>query len=189
MKWKMLAAALMQTFVVSVALAQTPDPAIETVAAFDDALLASMHHDATRLGGAVAADFNVEVMASFIVGPAWATMAAAERDAVTGALQQYLVARFADQFDSFNGERFEVDPAAQSRGLDKLVRTQVVASGGSPTHIDYRLRAYDGRWRIIDIYLNGVSQLTTEHADLAADAERGASALLARLNAATQALQ
>jgi len=148
-----------------------------------------MHHQVAGLGAAVAADFNVEIMAGFIVGPPWAAMSTTDHNAVSAALSQYLVARFAGAFDSFSGEHFQVDGVPQVRGPDKLVRTQVIALNGPPSRLDYRLRAYDGRWRIIDVYLNGVSQLTTQRADLAAIAGSGAQPLVAHLNAATRALQ
>ena len=169
--------------------ADVPDPAIATVSRFDDALLASMHHDTSHLADSVDAAFNLNVMASFIVGPSWAQISTDGQGAVTASLRRYLVARFANEFDSFNGERFQTDTTVQTRGLDKLVQTQIIHTDGTASHLNYRMRAYHDQWRIIDVYLDGVSQLTTERADLAAVVQGGAPALVAHLDAATRAIR
>lgn len=169
------------------AFAQGANPAA-TALRFNSVLIASMHHDTARLPQAVADEFNASVMAAFIVGPAWSTMSSADQGSVAAALRRYLAARFADAFDADDGERLVVDPNVQSRGADVLVRTDIAHSDGAHTHLDYRMRAYDGQWRIIDVFLDGVSQLTTQRADLAAIAPGGAPALVARLDAATRAL-
>lgn len=168
-----------------------PDPAIATVDAFDSALLSTMKKDsADALGAAIDAHFHVGAMAAFIVGPGWPQLSAADRAAVTAALRRYLIARFADEFDTFNGEKFQVDKAVMTRGPDKLVKTQVQSPNDKPAKIDYRLRAYGGAWRIIDVYYNGVSSLTTQRADFAATLKTGgATALVARIDQATKALK
>ena len=148
-----------------------------------------MHHSGGSLAGAVADDFNAPVMAAFIDGPQWNAMSSSDQTAIAAALRRYLTARFADAFDAYNGERFQIDANVQTRGDDKLVRTDITQSDGTHTHLDYRMRAYDSHWRIIDVYLNGVSQLTTQRADLVNVVASGPSALVARLDAATRALQ
>ena len=148
-----------------------------------------MHHDTSHLADSVDAAFNLSVMASFIVGPSWAQIATDGQGAVTASLRRYLVARFANEFDSFNGERFQPDTIVQTRGLDKLVQTQIIHTDGTASHLNYRMRAYHDQWRIIDVYLDGVSQLTTERADLAAVVQGGAPALVAHLDAATRAIR
>lgn len=158
--------------------------AIATVTKFDAALLASMHHDTAPLKTVIDSAFNVQVMAASIVGPNWSTMTGEQRDSVTAALRRYLIARFANEFDSFDGEQFQIEPAVQTRGPDKLVRTTVTGNSGDPTQLYYRMRSYQGLWRIIDVYYDGVSQLSTQRADLAAVAD-DVPALIAQIERAT----
>ncbi len=144
------------------------DPAVSTVKSFQDALLANMRHDPSKLEDSIRTQFHVKVMSAFIAGPGWSAASPSDKTLVDAALTRYLVARFAHEFDNYEGEQFRIDPAVQSRGVDRMIRTQVTQPGGSPIHLDYRLRAYDGQWRIIDVYYDGVSQLATERADVAA---------------------
>jgi phospholipid transport system substrate-binding protein len=161
--------------------------AIATVASFDDALLASMHQDAAPLRTTIASAFNVPVMAATIVGQSWKDMTDEEHRSVAAALQRYLLARFASEFDAYHGEQFRIEPEVQTRGQDKLVRTRVAGQSGEATQLYYRLRYYQGSWRIIDVYYDGISQLATQRADLAAVAA-DPPALIAQIERVTAAI-
>ncbi|MDB5477458.1 MAG: hopanoid biosynthesis protein HpnM [Phenylobacterium sp.] len=137
---------------------------------------------ARKIQPAVSDGFNLAVMAQFVVGPAWSKMSAADQAAVVAALSHYTAARYAQEFDSYNGQRCVVDPAAQTRGPDKLVKSQIVG-GGEAQAVNYRLREYGGAWKAIDVYYNEVSQVATERADFAGVLQAGgAGALVAKLN-------
>jgi len=187
----MLCSLLIAALAVSAIAAQPPtadDAASAVIGRFDIALLASMHHDGAPLKAALDALFNVPVMAASIVGPNWNGMAQEQRVAVAAALRGYLLARFAHEFDDYGGEQFHIEPLVQTRGPDKLVRTTVTSRTGDATQLYYRLRSYHGSWRIIDVYYDGISQLSTQRADLAAVAG-DVPALIAQIQRATSAIR
>ena len=66
------------------------------------------------------------------------------------------IANYAKNFDSFSGEKFTVDPAAQVHGTDKVVMSKLV-TGGQTIPFNYRMRQSGGTWKVIDVYLNGSS--------------------------------
>jgi phospholipid transport system substrate-binding protein len=175
------------------ALAQTPDPAATRIAAFDDVLLAAMHLKTGRgqaIAPAIDSTFNVGAMAEFIVGASWAKFSPSDKQAVTVALTKYTVARFAHDFDAFDGQQFFLDPNVQSRGPDKLVRTKITDPGDTPDLVDYRMRAYNGDWKIIDVYYNGVSELATQRADVASTLATGdVAALVTKIEQAAEKLR
>jgi phospholipid transport system substrate-binding protein len=138
---------------------------------------------ARKLQPVVEEAFNTRIMAQFATGAAWDGMSEAERAAVAAALTRYSAARLAQEFDSYKGQSCVVDPAVQSRGVDRLVKSRIVLPGEAPAALNYRLREYPGGWKIIDLYYEGVSQLATERADFAGVLRAGgASALVKRLN-------
>jgi len=101
------------------------------------------------------------------------------------ALTRHTAARYAQEFDSYTGQKCVVDPAVQTRGPDKLVKSQIVEPHDSSS-VNYRLRQYSGAWKVIDVYYQGVSQLATERADFAGVlAAGGPPALVAKLNELT----
>jgi phospholipid transport system substrate-binding protein len=144
---------------------------------------------ARRIQPVIEQSFNLEVMAQFTIGEAWTKMSAAERASIVTALTHYTAARYAHEFDNYNGQHCVVDSAVVTRGLDKLVKSQIVEAGEA-TAVNYRLRDYAGAWRVIDVYYSGVSQLATQRADFASIVRSaGAQGLTAKLNALTSEMR
>jgi phospholipid transport system substrate-binding protein len=177
-----------------IARAATPDPAVARVDAFDEALLEAMKGGpslgvkgrARKLAPAVAAAFDLATMTRFAVGPAWAEMTPAQRDALTAAFTRLSVASYAHNFDSYDGERFDLDANVQVRGADKIVQSKLIPPHDKPVALVYRMRQTTDGWKIIDVYYDGVSQLTTRRSDFAQPiAAGGAPGLLGHLDALT----
>jgi phospholipid transport system substrate-binding protein len=173
--------------------AASADPAAIQVDGFDGALLGAMKAGKAAgvqgryrtLAPAVARAFDIPTMIRFAVGPAaWSAIPAAQQESLTDAFERLTVASYAHNFDSFSGERFEVDPNVVTRGPDKVVQTRIFPNGAAPVLISYRMRQSGGAWKIIDVFYNGsISQLTTRRADFSATlAHGGAPALIAHLN-------
>lgn len=172
----------------------TPAPdASATIDAFNRALVASAGTGRVQRAAAllpvVRDTFNVSVMARFIVGPGWEQMSAADKGAIEAALRRYLAMRFAHDFSLSAKTRVSLDPHTEMRGADKVVTTIIADPGDNdPDRVLYRMRAYQGQWKAIDIIYDGISELTTRRADLASVAGSGAAALVARIEASTGAL-
>ena len=182
-------------FMTGPAFAAAPlDRAAVQVDTLDRALASAARAPGARertaiLAPVVAQTFNVSVMARFVVGPAWAQMARQDQTAVTAALSRYMTARLGHEFTSSSNATFAIDPTVQTRGADKVVRTVVSELGETPDHLDYRMRDYAGVWKVIDVYYNGVSELTTRRADLATTLASGnMTAVVARIDASTAGL-
>jgi len=175
----------------AVVVAQAPDPAIATIDGLDNALLESMkagHAGAearyVRLLPAVERAFDLPTMTRFAVGGAWSGYAPGEQAALTKAFGRLTAANLAHNFTSFEGEQFTVNPVVQTRGLDKLVRSQIVPKSGDPTELNYRMRQAGGSWKVIDVYFGAISQLTAQRSDFAAAAVPGGAAdLIRKINA------
>ena len=172
-------------------LAQAGDPAIATIDGLDNALLESMKAGKagaearyTRLLPAVERAFDISTMTKFAVGGAWTGYTPAEQAALTKAFGRLTAANLAHNFASFEGEQFKVNPDVQTRGLDKLVRSQIVPKSGDPTDLNYRMRQAGGTWKVIDVYFGSISQLTAQRSDFAASAVPGGAAdLVKKINA------
>ena len=173
------------------------DPAAIRVDAFDHALIDVMKGGSSlgvkgrahKLAPAVDAAFDMATMTRGAVGLKWAELPAAQRDALTVAFTRLSVASYAHNFDSFDGERFDLDPTVQIHGQDKIVQCKLVPSHEKPVSLLYRMRQGSGGWKIIDVYYDGVSQLTTRRADFAQPlATGGAEGLLRHLDALTEKL-
>jgi phospholipid transport system substrate-binding protein len=177
------------------ALAAPADPAAARVDAFDHTLLdtmkqgGSVREHARKLTPAVEAAFDLPTMTRFAVGSKWAQMTPAQQKALIDAFARLSVASYAHNFDKYGGERFDLDPNVQTRGADKIVQVKLIPPHDKPVNLLYRMRQTPQGWKIIDVYYDGVSQLTTRRSDFAQSvATGGAEGLLSHLNALTEKL-
>lgn len=170
------------------------DPAA-TVTKFNAALVETMKDGkalglsgrTTRLLPQVEATHDMAAMTKLVVGPGWSAMSALDRAALTRAFTRHSTIAYAANFSSFDGQRFEVSPTPELRGADALVRSAIVAKGGT-TRLGYRLRRVADTWKIIDVLAEGISQLAVQRSEFAGTLKAGgAAALTAKLDAADTA--
>jgi phospholipid transport system substrate-binding protein len=173
------------------------DPAAAQVDGFDNALLGVMKQAdqlgvrgrARKLTPEIERAFNLPAMTRFAVGPSWSTMSDSDHAALIAAFTRYSAASYAHNFDGYSGEKFVIEPGVETRGPDKIVKSQLIPGHGDPVVIDYRMRNDGGTWKIIDVYFQGtISQLTTRRSDFAATVAQGAGALVAHMDAQTEKL-
>ncbi len=173
------------------------DPAAARIEAFDRSLIDTMKQGPSlgvkgryrKLEPIIEETFDLPVMTQFAVGPSWAGLSAGDRQALVKAFTRLSIASYAHNFDRFGGERFDVDPKVQTRGADKIVQAHLAAPGGKLVNLIYRMRQSPGGWKIVDVYFDAISQLTTRRSDFAAPlAAGGAKGLLAHLNATSDKL-
>ena len=94
------------------------------------------------------------------MGIAYAKLSADEAAQLTEAFSQFSVSSYADQFDGWDGERFEVGEARPSTDGSVIVPSRLVSKTGQGTEIDYLLHQDGGHWRIIDVLLDGTISQT-----------------------------
>jgi phospholipid transport system substrate-binding protein len=84
------------------------------------------------------------------VGPAWASLPAAQQEALKTAFQRYSIATYVSHSDGFAGERFDLYPAAAG---SPVVRVKIVpGKPGDDTHIlGYTMRQTAAGWKAIDV--------------------------------------
>jgi phospholipid transport system substrate-binding protein len=167
------------------------DPAASQIAAFDTALTDTMKAGPDlgakgryrKLAPVIERTFDLTAMTRFAVGPAWSTFTPAQQQAAIEAFGRLTIASYAHNFASWSGETFQIDPAVQTRGPDKIVQTHMIRTHDAPVALIYRMRDSGGSWKVIDIYYGAISQLTTRRSDFAAPvAAGGAAGLIAHLN-------
>jgi phospholipid transport system substrate-binding protein len=168
------------------------DPAAQQIETFYAALVDSMKHGKElgpqgrfkQLTPVVEQTFDLPLMAQLTVGPAWTMMSDEDKKAIIQAFERMTVANYAKNFATYEGQKFDVDPNVKMRNADKIVETKMIGSDGKPIPFNYRMRIVDGKWQIVDIYLNGyVSQLALRRSDFASTvASSGAAGLVKRMN-------
>jgi phospholipid transport system substrate-binding protein len=177
--------------------AAASDPAVMQVQTLVAALLKSMQAGAAEsmteryrnLEPVIAEVFALPLVTRLSVGPDWANFSPDQQKEMIAAFTRFTVANYAHNFRDFDGQKFEIDANVLSRGADKIVQTKVIPPHDTPVNLLYRMHEVDGTWKIIDVFSNGVSELTLRRSDFAvALASGGPPVLIAHLNKSSDGL-
>lgn len=128
----------------------------------------------------------LDVVGKFVLGDARKTMTAAQTARYDAAFPPYITRQYAEQFDQIVGRPLTVKEAAvvkTSRTGDVFVRTNFTRTSGAPINVDWRVRKLtDGKLRLIDIAVSGVSIMTVKREEFGSFIKQnGVDALLTRL--------
>ncbi|HEX3885811.1 MAG TPA: ABC transporter substrate-binding protein [Stellaceae bacterium] len=136
--------------------------------------------------------FDLGLMTRIAVGPSWPQIAPAAQQRLTQAFARFTVSQYAGRFDGYDGERFEVDPAALPNPNGVIVQSRLVKSNGEPVALNYLMhRGAGGAWQAIDVYLKGtISELATRRSEFAGVLQSsGADGLVKALDQRSAALR
>jgi phospholipid transport system substrate-binding protein len=129
----------------------------------------------SRLAPAVSRSFDLPLMTRIAIGPGWAQIPADQQQRLTAAFSRYTVSVYANRFDDFTGEKFEVEPRSVTNANGVIVNSRLIKSNGEPVVLNYLLHQDGaGGWKIIDVYLSGtISELATRRSEFASVLQRG----------------
>jgi phospholipid transport system substrate-binding protein len=169
------------------ARAADADPAVAPIRAFYDALLAVMKQAVQlgvrgrydKLAPVIRATFDLPAMTRIAVGPEWPSIPPEQQAALQDAFARMTIATYANRFDGYSGESFEVDPEALARNNGRLVRSKIIRPKDEPVTLNYLMRASGDTWKVVDIYLTGtISELATQRSEFGAILKSGGPAAL-----------
>lgn len=110
--------------------------------------------------------FAMDVVSRFVLGRYWRSISKQEIQEFSVLLQNYLALNYANQFKEFNDEQFVVGDETL-KNKDTFVNSQFVRPDGPPINIVWRMRKFDGHYRIIDVSIEGLSMGITQRDEFA----------------------
>jgi phospholipid transport system substrate-binding protein len=199
MKALLLSLSVLMLLLGITAPAYAEDEARQTIQHFSDSLLGVMkgaselgfHGREERMGPAIAAAYDMPTMTLAALGPSSRKLTPEQLNQLIEAFTRYTAAMYADQFDGYGGERFEVGSPRPSADGEIVVPCRIVSPKTPPTEIDYLMRQDQGQWRIVDVLLDGtVSQVAVRRSEFVTIYRRdGLSGLIDMLDRQTAAMQ
>lgn len=100
---------------------------------------------------------DMDFIGRFAFGNYWSRAKPAQRSEYLALFEVYVVKSYAAWLASNSGERLLVVDARQANEKDVIVRTRIDNQGDAPIYVEWRVRAFAERERIIDIASNGIS--------------------------------
>ena len=121
-----------------------------------------------RFQALLARDFDVPLIARFTLGRYWRGATADQRDAFVAAFSETVARTYASRLASLDLGGFEVTGAEPSGKHDMLVSSRVTRPGKEAARLAWRVRAREGRYRVIDVVFEGISMALTKREEYAA---------------------
>ena len=127
--------------------------------------------------------YHLPVMTKAAVGRYWRRFDGKQREYLVDAFTRMTLATYADRFNGYSGERFEVLEEVPTIKDLVLVKNRLIKSNGDIIMLNYLTRPYGNNWRIVDVYLDAkyseLARLRSEF--LSVLSKGGFTALMAKL--------
>ena len=138
-----------------------------------------------RLAPVLTATFNFPVMAGISAGRHWRGLSNDQKRLMAEVFSRMSIGTFARRFNGYGGERFEVEGEEPGPRGSVLVRNRLIKSDGEAVEINYLMKQYRDRWRVVDVYLDSkFSELATKRSEYTAIlANEGFDGLIEKIGA------
>ncbi len=134
--------------------------------------------------------FDLALIGRFVLGKYWRQASEEERQDYLDAFGDYVIKTYAHRLGGFEGQSFSVTGTkVAGEKKDVMVNTRIDQKSGAPVQAAWRVRETNGRFKIIDVVIEGVSMAVTQRQEFAAVARRsGVGGLVQVLRAQTERL-
>ena len=112
--------------------------------------------------------FNIEGIARWVLGRHWRKATDDERAEYLVLYQDLMIETYVDRFAGYQGESLTFGKVDVRDGKDAIVSTEFNRPNqDQPIAVDWRVREYDGAYKVIDIMIEGVSMGQTQRSEFA----------------------
>lgn len=131
-------------------------------------------------------NFDVKTIGQFVLGRHWRNATEKQRTEYLDLFEDMIVTTYAQRFEEYAGQQFKATGSqpASSKSKDRIVQSQVLQKDGPPVKVEWRVRDFGGKPKVIDVLIENVSMSVTQRADFDAVIQSGGGkidALLASL--------
>ncbi len=102
----------------------------------------------------------------------WSELDSLQKNTITAVFRQLSIATYAGRFNRYGGEQFKI---VEHRSLPRdhmLVRSWLITADNRTINFDYILAEKGGYWRIVNIIVDGVSDLALKRVEYRAVLQR-----------------
>jgi len=128
--------------------------------------------------------FDMGTIGRFAMGRNWKIATKAERTEYQKLFKRMIIDVYSQRFSDYNGQKLTVTKARPEGKYDILVHSMIVPPNGEKIRVDWRVRPRKGKYKVVDVIVEGVSMALTQRADFSSIIQRGGgdvSVLLAHL--------
>ncbi len=110
-------------------------------------------------------DFAMDKIGRFVVGGYWRKMSDKQRDTYQKLFSEWVLKTYSARLGGYSGEQFKVIKKSPAGKRDVIVHTRIEQTAGNAFNANWRVRKLGERYKIIDIYVEGVSMAVTQRSE------------------------
>ncbi len=137
------------------------------VAAFGQGSLSLAEREA-RVAALLRAGFDIPLIARFALGKTWRRSTPRQQADYLILFERYIVRTMAHRFGQYSGERIIIQGTRAAGKKDIYVDSVIRRQSGRGVAAAWRVRAIQGRPRVIDVTVEGISMALTQRQEFAA---------------------
>jgi len=144
-----------------------------------------------KLRPVVGSVYDMSAVTKTTLGVAANKLSPEDLQKLSDAYARFSIATYADQFNSYEGEHFEVGEPHPGANGATVVPSVIVSGDGSRTSIDYVVHEINGNWAITDVLFNGsISQVAVRRSEFVPIyRQNGLDGLISMIDEKTTALE
>ena len=110
-------------------------------------------------------DFAMVKIGRFAAGKYWRQMNKEQKQKYQQLFEEWILKTYSIRFGGYSDETVKVLKTIKVGKADIYVRTNIEGKSARTLNIDWRVRRINGRYKIIDVVVEGVSMLVTQKAE------------------------
>ncbi len=119
-------------------------------------------------------NFDLNSIGKFAVGTHWRKMSAAQQKEYMTLFKRMLVNVYSGRFDEYQGQKVVISDTINLSEKDSLVKSTIVSSdGAADVPVNWRVRHKNGKYKVIDVMVAGISMSITQRSDFSSVIQRG----------------
>ncbi len=117
--------------------------------------------------------FDLTTIGRFSLGRYWNAATDSQKREYQSLFENLVVDVYSARFDEYQGQALEIRSSRPEGTKDTIVKSFIVDKNGTEFSVDWRVRYKDGRYKIIDVIIEGVSMSLTQRSDFSSVIQRG----------------
>lgn len=132
-----------------------------------------------RLREILREDFAIEIIGRFVAGKYWREMTVDQKLNYQKLFSEWVLKTYSIRLGGYSGETLRVINTTDAGKSDNIVHTRIEKAEGGGIKTNWRVRELNGQYKIIDVYIEGVSMAVTQRSEFGAVLQRrGADGLI-----------
>lgn len=137
-------------------------------------------------------NFDIRLLGKWALGRYWRRATKQERAEYLTEFEEFLVATYAKRFRQFTSEKIAVASATSRNNKLAIVHSKLLRDSHKPVRIDWRVAYPRGKYKIVDIIVEGISMVQTQRSEFGSVIRQNGgkvSGLIAALRSKTESLK